>query len=1041
MSDGRTWGTIIGGVVGYFTGGIGFAAGAAIGGAVGGLLEPKQHTETNRIDDIKVSLSKYGDGIPETWGNNIPSATCVWSTYIIELPEKQSGGKGGGVENTNYRQFIQSMWCLGRTPPPGSTVVIRKVWINGKLNYDASSGLSMGQALATEENPWASIVLLPGFDGQLPVPMVETYEGIGNVPAFTGRICIFIFGLECPGGRVPQLQFELCINATTQIVDATLTTFNPSYLASVACIDDAAAITMLYGPGWNNDYDEYGVEVRRISPDGQQIVESQYTALSNGIAARGHSDEPCFVLNGAEGADTLDYYNATGFGGTYTFPIDVNSLFAVYSKLGNRFAVGWKFLITDGPYVFDSASSVPRDMALGVLVGDVGLTEDFIYVMHSGKINKYTLEDLSFVAEVCDVPNYTSTESLMHVVSDTEIYVLDEVLNKVYLVYEGDLIERFNCDSVFSVRYGAVFHVFGGVLIAGDGSGGDSMSRLDSSRRELVPTSSSVSELIESVCDRVGLEGKTDISTIDDSMWGYTFNKSPASARGIVTPLMTYSALGVVEEDGLLRFFRREDKAFVATIGYDELGFSEDGSEPGDPFPVVHANAQELPRSLTLSYSDPSFDYQVSTVRALMQTSDSVLDLNETLDMAMDGARAATIARRLLLERWIAQNTRTAAISRKFAYLSAGDVIRVEYPRNVLNDWMTSKITDTGARIEIECFPSDSDLIIQTVPGPGSFQAQQIQPLAPPTRLVIADSPILRDEDSNAGVYAVMAGYFPGWRGAELFAGDEETSMSSRGTVSNEATIGYAETALGNFPYGTVDETNLLTVDVGHHELSNITRDVLLGGTSNTALVGGHGRWEVIKFQRVDDLGSGRYILSGLMRGLKGTEWARGLHAAGDAFVLMGTAGTLRPNFDVGSIGQTKAYKAVSVGRSFESAVTQTQESTGEGLRPLSPVRLRKSITSNDITLTWDRRTRMSESALTGILPLGESTEAYEVEIYSSGAFTTVKRVIQAFSGRTATYTSAQQITDFGTNQTTLYVRVYQMSDSVGRGHELEATI
>ena len=83
----------------------------------------------------------------------------------------------------------------------------------------------------------------------------------------------------------------------------------------------------------------------------------------------------------------------------------------------------------------------------------------------------------------------------------------------------------------------------------------------------------------------------------------------------------------------------------------------------------------------------------------------------------------------------------------------------------------------------------------------------------------------------------------------------------------------------------------------------------------------------------------------------------------------------------------------------------------------------------------------MSESALTGIFPLGETTEAYEVEIFSSSAFTTVKRVIQAFSGRTATYTSDQQITDFGSNQTVLYVRVYQMSDAVGRGHELEATI
>jgi hypothetical protein len=1040
MSDGRTWGTIIGGVVGYFTGGIGFAAGAAIGGAVGGLLEPKQHTETNRIDDIKVSVSKYGEGIPETWGNNIPPATWVWTTYIIELPEEPTGGKGGGVENTNYRQFIHGVISLGRTPPPGSTVSLRKLWINGKLNYDASSGLSLSQALATKENPFQWMVLMPGFDDQLPSTLMEIYEGIGNVPAFRGRLTASIFGLECPGGRVPQLQFEICTNPNTVIVDSILASFDPSYLASVSCIDDAAAITMLYGPGWDNAYDNFEVQVRRISPGGQWIVESQYTALRNDIPARGRSDEPCFVTKGFGGGDQLDYYGIDGRTATYTFPVDVNSLFAVYAKLGEQFVVGWRSVITDGPYIFDSPFNAPRDMALGVPIGDLGLTEAFVYVMHSGKINKYSVEDLSFVAEVCDVPNYSSTESMMHVVSDVEIYVLDEVENKVYLVDGGNLVERFNCDTVSSVRYGAVFHVVGEVLIAGDGTGSESMSRLDTSSRSLVPTTCPVSEIIESVCDRVGLAGKSDVSTIDDSVWGYTFNKSPASARGIITPLMTYSALGVVEEDGLLRFFHREDKAVVATISHDELGFAEDGGETGDPFPVVHMNAQELPRSLTVSYSDPSFDYQVSTVKAMMLSADSVLDLNETLDVAMDGGRAATIARRMLLERWIAQNTRSLAVSRAFAYLSAGDVIRVEYPRGVLSDWMTSKITDTGARIEIECFPFDSNLLIQSVPGPSGFQGQQIQPLAPPTRLVIADSAILRDQDNNAGAYAVMAGMFSGWRGAELFAGDDEASLQSRGAVSSEASIGYAETALGPYELGNVDESNLLTVNVGSASLSSITRDVLLTGATNVALVGAHGRWEVIKFQRADDLGSGRYILSGLLRGLQGTEWAAGLHATGDTFLLMGMAGTLRPNFESGSIGQTKSYKAVSLGRSYNSAPIQTQENTGEGLKPLSPTTLRKSFSSNDIVLTWGRRTRLSQQWWLGNVPLGEESERYVIEIYSSGSFTTLKRTLTS-TAPTVTYTSAEQITDFGTNQTELHVRVYQVSGTVGLGHQLQQSI
>jgi hypothetical protein len=228
---------------------------------------------------------------------------------------------------------------------------------------------------------------------------------------------------------------------------------------------------------------------------------------------------------------------------------------------------------------------------------------------------------------------------------------------------------------------------------------------------------------------------------------------------------------------------------------------------------------------------------------------------------------------------------------------------------------------------------------------------------------------------------------------------------------------------------------------VGAFTLNSITRDVLLGGTENVAAVGVNGRWEIIKFQRASSLGSGRYLLSGLLRGQRGTEWATGLHQSGETFVLLTTAGMLRPATSAGEIGLSKVYEAVTAGRPIESATVQTYANTGEGLKPFSPVDLRKSVASNNITLTWARRSRLSDNILTtGVLPLGETTERYDVAIYSDNTFATVKRVIAAYAP-TATYTSADQVTDFGSNQTTFYVRVYQLSDSVGRGHELQATV
>ena len=272
-----------------------------------------------------------------------------------------------------------------------------------------------------------------------------------------------------------------------------------------------------------------------------------------------------------------------------------------------------------------------------------------------------------------------------------------------------------------------------------------------------------------------------------------------------------------------------------------------------------------------------------------------------------------------------------------------------------------------------------------------------------------------------------------------MFVGDDDVTLESRGTVQNESPIGICEGALGSWAHGVIDETNLLTVDVSRFTLSSITQEILLSGTSNLAAIGAPGRWEIVKFQRADSLGSGRYILSGFLRGQRGTEHNRANHAVGDTFVLLSIAGMLRPNLEAGSIGQKKSYRAVTKGRSLNSASSQTYANTAEGLETFSPTNLRRSLVSGGIEFVWVRRTRLSENWLAGIVPLGEAQERYELALYTNSTFDVVRRVIPSNS-RSAIYTTAMQAED-GYVSGPLYVRVYQISDVVGRGHPLEITI
>ncbi|WP_415829843.1 hypothetical protein, partial [Delftia tsuruhatensis] len=110
-------------------------------------------------------------------------------------------------------------------------------------------------------------------------------------------------------------------------------------------------------------------------------------------------------------------------------------------------------------------------------------------------------------------------------------------------------------------------------------------------------------------------------------------------------------------------------------------------------------------------------------------------------------------------------------------------------------------------------------------------------------------------------------------------------------------------------PLNMIDEASALVVTVGNGELHTITRDALLRGSLNTFALGAPGRWEIARFQRAEELSAGQYRLTGLWRGMRGTEHAMAAHAVGDAFVLLTGAGMLRPIMGLSDLGQTWIYR------------------------------------------------------------------------------------------------------------------------------------
>ena len=99
-----------------------------------------------------------------------------------------------------------------------------------------------------------------------------------------------------------------------------------------------------------------------------------------------------------------------------------------------------------------------------------------------------------------------------------------------------------------------------------------------------------------------------------------------------------------------------------------------------------------------------------------------------------------------------------------------------------------------------------------------------------------------------------------------------------------------------------------------------------------------------------------------------------------------------------------------------------------------APVNVRAVLTSGNIVLNWNRRTRTNGALhdLNATVPVGELSERYSIDVYNAGE-TAVLRTLTTTS-ETVTYASGNIATDFGTSPANLNVAVYQISDAVGRG-------
>ncbi|MDA5194958.1 phage tail protein [Govanella unica] len=523
---------------------------------------------------------------------------------------------------------------------------------------------------------------------------------------------------------------------------------------------------------------------------------------------------------------------------------------------------------------------------------------------------------------------------------------------------------------------------------------------------------------------RAGL-ARIDVAALDDSVAGYAIARSVTYADAIETLARIYH-FDAVEREGVIRFAPLA-RARVAVIDYENLTRS---SGEAAPLTVTRQQELDLPREISVRHADPARDYQVGVQRARRQWTPSLAAYDYDLPLTISADRAKRAAEIELARQWRAREAAAFSLGTAYARLMPGDVITITGTDAPL-DLMIAEADFGGGTLACRAVSYASDVYMSGALADGGGVPTQMVEDPAETRLHLLNLPALRAADGTDPVfYAAASSAESRWRGAVLYRSvDSGDSFEAIAALSSPAVAGVAVNALPLGPLDFWDEAARLTVVLDNPaQLLEARPPLAILNGANAALVGE----EIIQFREAALDGAGHYVLSGLLRGRRGTDHHMASHVSGERFLLLDAARLVAVTASLSMVGRQDLYKGVSAGALLNAVDATLFQVSAESLRPFAPVHvtgLRNA--EGDLAIRWIRRCRGDGGWIDGAdVPLDEDSELYEVEILSGAVPLRVLTVATA----DGLYTAAQQTADFGALQSSISVRIYQMSARVGRG-------
>lgn len=1053
-SGGQIVGGIVGAIVGYVATGFnpyGAFQGAAIGAGIGGYLDPPKGPTVSgpRLADLSVQTSTYGAFIPRVYGTVGITGNMLWleNNQLRERTEKEeSGGKGGGSSQTIKTYNYSATFAVGLCEGP--IVGVKRIWCADKLIYNASSD-NVETIIASNTNA-AGWTLYLGTDDQEPDPRYEADVGVGNAPSFRGMAYIVFedFELGDYGNtlQVAQFKFEVVteqsIAQITEIGRYQIPSSVDSYPGNGTLISDSGFGYVSTGLG--------DLTIYRVNSSGY-FIESELDGstwkIVDGFSRISlTSQEPAWAAWG--GSVTKINGDDYQISASNAACIGIAPNGDIYSCTANTNPLNVYKVNTPVPFVVYNSNIEPsfQRQTRSILVDNNNV---FIFSTQpasgSGVLTKLEIlnNQLSFVSEVSglDIGNFASAQdagSLIYINNGDSISAGQRIV----------AIDKSTLQIVSNISYPTAPVV----------SSSTGLTKYNRNRSGIIATitdENTITELViyklnqqtvltvplrtvfeeESIRSSLVELGDLDATLLTDEVTGYRI--SGGTIRASIEPLQGAFPFDVRQHGYLIQAVPRGQLP-VATVEWEELGAS--ASDVTDALRQSREMDSQLPYRVNIKYLDAAREYAISEQYAERLNTEAVNRVDREYPLVMTANKAASVSEVLLFLPWLERIDFSFNLPQTYQNLEPADVI-------TLNDRYATyelRLTDVKYTADglLECRAKSNRASLydpnaegSESPGPGGNI-----PLTGPTVLAIFDIPVVDETVQNQLGYLVGAtGYTDGWPGAlVVISSDNGQTWTNLQALQSKATFGFSLSTLPSSSATLIDQRTL-SVALISGSLSSLTRDQMLAG-ANYAAYGVNGRWEIVRFQNAALQADGSYLVSGFVRGERGTEWATGLHQVGDYFVLLDDPDLAFVRASIEQIGIARTYRGVTAGSALDSAVNQSFTYNGVNLECLSPVYASGSRDgSSNFTGTFTRRSRLSTSWwTTGVeTAVGEESLAFEVDVMSGS---TVVRTITT-STTSFSYSAANQTTDFGSPQASITFRIYQMSATVGRGYPLEVTL